>query len=118
MIPDFRRYYGPEFANKAVGQWAAKSGVNLRFVDSGKPMQNAYVESFNGKFRDGCLSQHWFVSLEEARGVSEQWRVDYNEWRPHRSLQHQTRARSPASSHQNQFLCQLIMQRRLEVLSQ
>ena len=83
---------GPEFASKAVDQWAAQRGVNLRFIDPGKPMQNAFVESFNGKFRDECLSQHWFVSLEEARRVSEEWRVDYNEWRPHRSLQHLTPA--------------------------
>jgi putative transposase len=46
-----------------VEQWAAKSGVNLRFIDPGKLMQNAYIESFNGKFRDECLSQHWFISL-------------------------------------------------------
>ena len=83
---------GPEFVSKAVDQWAARSGVNLRFIDPGKPMQNGYIESFNGKFRDECLSQHWFVSLDEARSVSEQWRVDYNERRPHRSLQHLTPA--------------------------
>jgi putative transposase len=83
---------GPEFVSKAVDQWAAKSGVSLRFIDPGKPMQNAFIESFNGKFRDECLSQHWFVSLDEARGVSEEWRVDYNERRPHQSLQHLTPA--------------------------
>ena len=83
---------GPEFASKAVDQWAARSGVNLRFIDPGKPMQNGYIESFNGKFRDECLSQHWFVSLEEARSVSAAWRMDYNERRPHRSLQHLTPA--------------------------
>ena len=83
---------GPEFASKAVDQWAAKCGVHLRFIDPGKPMQNAYIESFNGKFRDECLSQHWFISLDEARSVSEEWRIDYNERRPHRSLQHQTPA--------------------------
>lgn len=83
---------GPEFASKAVDQWAARCGVNLRFIDPGKPMQNAYIESLNGKFRDECLSQHWFISLEEARSVSEEWRIDYNERRPHRSLQQQTPA--------------------------
>lgn len=83
---------GPEFVSKAVDQWAARSGVNLRFIDPGKPMQNGYIESFNGKFRDECLSQHWFVSLEEARRVSEVWRIDYNERRPHRSLRHLTPA--------------------------
>ena len=83
---------GPEFVSKAVDQWAAQRGVHLRFIDPGKPMQNAYIESFNGKFRDECLSQHWFISLEEARSVSEAWRIDYNERRPHRSLQQQTPA--------------------------
>ncbi len=81
---------GPEFASKAVDQWAAKRGVYLRFIDPGKPIQNAYIESFNGKFRDECLSQHWFISLEEARSVSEDWRMDYNERRPHQSLQYRT----------------------------
>ena len=83
---------GPEFVSRAVDQWAARSGVNLRFIDPGKPMQNGFIESFNGKFRDECLSQHWFVSLEEARSVSEAWRIDYNERRPHRSLRHLTPA--------------------------
>ena len=81
---------GPEFASKAVDQWAAKRGVSLRFIDPGKPIQNAYIESFNGKFRDECLSQHWFINLEEARRVSEDWRIDYNERRPHQSLQYRT----------------------------
>ena len=93
---------GPEFASKAVDQWAAKRGVSLRFIDPGRPMQNAYIESFNGKFRDECLSQHWFVSLEEARSVSEEWRVDYNERRPHRSLAHQTPAEFAAKGSSNQ----------------
>jgi putative transposase len=93
---------GPEFASKAVDQWAARSGVNLRFIDPGKPMQNGYIESFNGKFRDECLSQHWFVSLEEARSVSEAWRVDYNERRPHRSLHHQTPAEFAAKASSKQ----------------
>ena len=81
---------GPEFASKVVDQWAARCGVHLRFIDPGKPIQNAYIESFNGKFRDECLSQHWFISLEEARSISEEWRVDYNERRPHQSLQYKT----------------------------
>jgi putative transposase len=93
---------GPEFASKAVDQWAARHGVSLRFIDPGKPMQNAYIESFNGKFRDECLSQHWFISLEEARGVSEEWRVDYNERRPHRSLRQQTPAEFAAKCSSNQ----------------
>lgn len=93
---------GPEFVSKAVDQWAARSGVNLRFIVPGKPMQNGYIESFNGKFRDECLSQHWFISLEEARSVSEEWRIDYNERRPHRSLQHLTPAEFAAKSSSKQ----------------
>ena len=93
---------GPEFVSKAVDQWAARSGVNLRFIDPGKPMQNGSIESFNGKFRDECLSQHWFVSMEEARSVSEEWRIDYNERRPHRSLHHQTPAEFAAKCRSKQ----------------
>lgn len=89
---------GSEFASKAVDQWAARRGVRLRFIDPGRPMQNAYIESFNGKFRDECLNQNWFVSIEEARRVSEEWREDYNERRPHRSLQQQTPAEFAAKS--------------------
>jgi len=65
-------------------------GVELRFIRPGKPIENAYVESFNGKFRDECLNEHWFVSLAEAKTVIEAWRVDYNTVRPHHSLGQQT----------------------------
>ena len=61
-------------------------GVTLRFIRPGKPIENAYVESFNGKFRDECLNEHWFVSLADAKAVIEAWRVDYNTVRPHSSL--------------------------------
>ena len=71
---------GPEFVSKVVDQWTARSGVNLRFVALGKPMRSAFVESFNGKFRDEC-PKHWFVSPEEMRRVSEARRIDYNERR-------------------------------------
>lgn len=81
---------GPEFTSKALDQWAVKRGVSLRFIDPGKPSQNAFVESFNGKFRDECLNGHWLISLEEARNVSADWRVDDNEQRPHQSLQYKT----------------------------
>jgi putative transposase len=64
--------------------------VQLRFIDPGKPIQNAYIESFNARLRNECLNQHWFVSLEEARRVIEEWREDYNQQRPHSSLDHQT----------------------------
>ena len=77
---------GPEFTSGAMHRWARLNGVRLHFIDPGKPTQNAYVESFNGKFRDTCLNAHWFVDLADARRTIEEWRVDYNEVRPHSSL--------------------------------
>ena len=81
---------GPEFAGRALDTWAVRNKVQLRFIDPGKPIQNAYIESFNARLRDECLNQHWFVSLEEARAVIEDWREDYNRERPHSSLDNQT----------------------------
>ncbi len=72
--------------SRAVDQWAYANGVVLHFIDPGKPVQNAFIESFNGKFRDECLNQNWFVSLDDARRIIEAWRVDYNTVRPHSSL--------------------------------
>jgi putative transposase len=83
---------GPEFVSQAVDQWAYAHGVALHFIEPGKPVQNAFIESFNGKFRDECLNQNWFVSLEEARRTIEAWRVDYNTVRPHSSLGYRTPA--------------------------
>jgi putative transposase len=77
---------GPELTSKALDAWAYRNAVELRFIQPGKPIQNAYVESFNGKFRDECLNEHWFASLDEAREVIEEWRQDYNVVRPHSSL--------------------------------
>ena len=77
---------GPERTSKALDAWAYRNQVELRFIQPGKPVQNAYVESFNGRFRDECLNEHWFLTLEEARAVIEEWRLDYNQFRPHSSL--------------------------------
>jgi len=77
---------GSEFTSRAFLGWAEKRGIDLRFIDPGKPNQNAYIESFNGKFRDECLNVHWFESLDDARRIIEEWRIDYNEVRPHSSL--------------------------------
>lgn len=77
---------GPEFAGRALDEWAYNKGIKLFFIRPGKPVENAYIESFNGKFRDECLNEHWFVSLDQARQVIEDWRVDYNNNRPHSSL--------------------------------
>ena len=81
---------GPEFISRVVDQWAYANGVALHFIDPGKPVQNAFIESFNGKFRDECLNQNWHTSLEDARRIIETWRVDYNTVRPHSSLGYQT----------------------------
>ena len=77
---------GPEFAGSALDARAYRRGIKLHFIDPGKPVQNAYVESFNGRFRDECLNEHWFPTLEEARRLIEAWRQDYNTVRPHSSL--------------------------------
>jgi putative transposase len=66
--------------------WAHRRGIALRLIEPGKPNQNAYVESFNGRFRDECLNEHWFMSLAHARTLIEAWRREYNEERPKRSL--------------------------------
>lgn len=58
-------YYGAEFAGSALDAWAAQHGVHLHFIQPGKPVQNAFIESFNGKFRDKCLNEHWFVTLQD-----------------------------------------------------
>ncbi len=80
---------GPELAGKALDQWAAEREVRLRFIDPGKPIQNAFVESFNGRLRDECLDQHWFTGLADARRTIEAWRIDYNRERPHSALGYQ-----------------------------
>ena len=77
---------GPEFTGKALDQWAYDNGVELVFIRPGKPVENCFVESFNGKMRDECLNAHWFTTLAEARRVIELWRHDYNHVRPHSSL--------------------------------
>jgi len=80
---------GPELTSKAMFFWSQKTGVKLNFIQPGKPTQNAFVESFNGRFRDGCLKQHWFRSLDDARRIINDWRNHYNNERPHSSLGYQ-----------------------------
>ena len=77
---------GPEFAGRALDAWAYRRGLRLHFIEPGKPVQNAFIESFNGKFRDECLNEHWFISLLDARHTIEIYRRDYNSCRPHSSL--------------------------------
>jgi len=81
---------GPEFAGQALDVWAYERGVKLHFIEPGKPVQNAFIESFNGKMRDECLNEHWFLTLGEARETIEAWRRDYNEVRPHTALGNRT----------------------------
>jgi putative transposase len=97
---------GPEFSGRALDTWAYARGVQLRFIRPGKPIENAFVESFNGKFRDECLNEHWFASVAEARAIIEAWRIDYNTVRPHSALRKATpeqfanslRGRSPVQT--------------------
>lgn len=83
---------GPEFAGLVLNQWAYGHRVAQLFIQPGKPMQNGYVESFNGKLRDGCLNEHWFRSVSEARRIIESWRLSYNHNRPHSALNDMTPA--------------------------
>lgn len=81
---------GPEFTSAAFLKWAQDRQVDIHFIDKGKPTQNAFIESFNGKFRDECLNQCIFADLREARIKIEEWRVEYNTMRPHSSLGYST----------------------------
>lgn len=77
---------GPEFTSRALAGWASRHGVRLLFIEPGRPTQHGHIESFNGRFRDECLNQHWFSSIEEARLVVDAWRRQYNSERPHSGL--------------------------------
>jgi len=81
---------GSEFTSHAMDLWAYQNGVKIDFSRPGKPTDNAFIESFNGTFRDECLNTHWFQSLAEAKQIIESWREEYNESRPHRSLGERT----------------------------
>lgn len=81
---------GPEFRGEALDQWADRRGVALQFIQPGKPVQNAFAESFNGRLRDECLNESWFVSLLDAQHTIEAWRIDYNGARPHSGLADRT----------------------------
>ncbi len=92
---------GPEFTGKVMDQWAFTRGVRQQFITPGKPVENAYVESFNGKMRDECLNENWFMDLSEAREKIEAWREDYNQVRPHSALGYQTPAEFAARGAKN-----------------
>lgn len=82
--------HGTEFQSRALEDWAYRRGVQLDFIRPGKPVENAFIESFNGRLRDECLNMHQFASLAEAQAIIEAWRMDYNHHRPHSSLGHLT----------------------------
>lgn len=75
--------HGTEFQSRALEDWAYRRGVRLDFIRPGKPVENAFIESFNGRLRDECLNMHQFASLIEAQTIIETWRLDYNQRRPH-----------------------------------
>jgi putative transposase len=81
---------GSEFTSQAFDQWAHQRGIALHFIRPGKPVENAYAESFNGRLRDECLNESWFVSLADAQRTIEAWRIEYNTARPHTNLDGQT----------------------------
>ena len=104
---------GPEFTSRAFLAWTTLHGIRHILIQPGRPMQNGYIESFNGKFRDECLNEQWFQSLPQARDCIAEWRKDYNEVRPHSSLgrippaqfaQQQRIQIFAADSNNNQFL--------------
>ena len=94
---------GPEFTGRALDEWAYRHGVRLHFIEPGKPTQNAYIESFNGKLRDECLNANYFLSLADAREKIEAWRIEYNTERPHSSLGYLTPEEFVASTSKDQL---------------
>ena len=82
--------HGTEFMSRALEDWAYQGGVQLDFIRPGKPVENAFIESFNGRLRDECLNVHQFTSIDDAKAKIEAWRLDYNQRRPHSSLGHLT----------------------------
>ena len=95
--------HGTEFQSRALEDWAYRRGVELDFIRPGKPVENAFIESFNGRLRDECLNVHQFASLGEAQTIIEAWRMDYNHRRPHSSLGHLTPNEFVAQRQANQI---------------
>lgn len=92
---------GPEFTSRAFMAWALTHGIRHILIEPGRPMQNGYIESFNGKFRDECLNEHWFETLPQARTTIADWRQDYNEVRPHSSCKRMSPAKFAALHRQH-----------------
>ena len=100
--------HGTEFMSRALEDWAFARGVQLDFIRPGKPVENAFIEAFNGRLRDECLNVHQFTSIEDAQAKIEAWRVDYNARRPHSSLGHLT---------PNEFVAQRQAERTVEAVA-
>ncbi len=81
---------GPEFISRVMDNWAYFNKVHMDYSRPGRPIDNAWIESFNGSFRNECLNVNWFMSLEDAKAKIETWRKDYNEFRPHSGLTYLT----------------------------
>ena len=96
---------GPEFTSRVFLAWTQIHGIRHILIQPGQPTQNAYIESFNGKFRDECLNEHWFVNLCQAKATISAWRHDYNEVRPHSSCQ-----RMPPTAFAALYRCSNVMQ--------
>lgn len=96
---------GPEFISKSLDWWAYFNEVKLDFSRPGKPTDNAYIESFNGRVRQECLNEHWFISLEDAQEKLDDWREDYNQHRPHSALGNATPAEFAAQSSASKARC-------------
>jgi putative transposase len=92
---------GPEFTSRVFMAWAQRHGIRHILIQPGRPMQNGYIESFNGKFRDECLNEHWFETLQQARAAIAAWRQDYNEIRPHSSCRRMPPAKYAALHRQH-----------------
>ena len=99
---EIRVDHGPEFVSRAVRDWCEARGILRRYIDRGRPMQNGHAESFNGRFGDECLNASWFTTLADARRRIECWRTDYNQHRPHSSLNYRTPSEFTALLRQQQ----------------
>ena len=99
--------HGPEFISNALDEWAYIRGIKLHFIRPGKPVDNAFIESFNGRLRDECLNLNWFASMEQARRVIKEWRLDYNNDRPHSSLGYLTPAEFVIREQEKCLSCQV-----------
>ena len=99
---------GPEFAGKAMDEWAYRRGIKLSLIRPGKPVENAFAESFNGRLCDECLNINWFMSVRHAREIIESWRQDYNEVRPPQipHLDKRKTSLAPATKRAKMFLDQ------------